>query len=155
MHPFWTLPCTEEALINTCQYSITWCTPCHVIHIIITISHKEKEIEQRGGEKCPSHTASKLVGIRIRAQIFWTPRLALMPVVALLNWVIKLKLVSYVHIYLSAYNFFMLWGKDLSHRHLLGHLHNSQSSSFSENCFRLLVKEGLKGYIKIMLIKCD
>lgn len=32
-------------------------------------------------------------------------------------------------------------GKILSHRHLLGHLHSSQSSSLSKDHFRILIKE--------------
>lgn len=118
---------------------------CHAICIIIVISQKEKEIEQRCEGTCSSHIAGKLVGFSIRTWIFWTPRPALIPIVALLNWDIKLKLTLYVHMYLSAYNFLMLWGKDLSHRHLLGHRHNSKSPSFSENVFRVLIKAGPTG----------
>lgn len=58
---------------------------CHAICIIIAISQKEKEVEQRGEGTCPSHTASKLVGVRIRTQVFWAAGSALIPIVALLN----------------------------------------------------------------------
>lgn len=61
------------------------CTLCYAVCIIITISQKEKEVEQNGERVCPSHAASKLVGVRIRTQVFWTPRSILPPFVALLN----------------------------------------------------------------------
>lgn len=83
------------------------CVQCHAIWVIIIISQKETEIEQRCEGTCSSHTAST-VGVIIGAQVFWIPRPVLMPIVALLNGGIKLKLTFYVHLPLCAYHFLML-----------------------------------------------